>query len=43
MVNKLLDFSSLEGGRMRVKYHPVKLVRFLSQLTRILLSIGLII
>lgn len=26
MVNKLLDFSSLEGGRMQVKYRPVKIV-----------------
>lgn len=25
MVNKLLDFSSLEGGRLQVKFRPVKL------------------
>ncbi|KAM0747651.1 hypothetical protein T439DRAFT_93583 [Meredithblackwellia eburnea MCA 4105] len=25
MVNKLLDFSSLEGGRMNLTYHPVQL------------------
>ena len=25
MVNKLLDFSSLEGGRLQVKFRPVKI------------------